>query len=173
MLVLVLIVCVSSMLRVSDCDFPATCRRNIRRCRRRSLPSHRRIWLRPFCQWRQANFQNSTQCPTFYIFKYHVFTIMYLIFMYYYIRVGIMVVVLGQRSTYLTPFRNLRVRTTLVNVCIATSLLPFNVYLSYRGIVGWSCPDQPYAYAYARPVATFDIWLVPYKWPRGCMFLQL
>ena len=61
---------------------------------------------------------------------------MYLIFMYYYIRVGIIVVVLGQRSTYLIPLRNLRVRTTLVNVCIAKSLLPFNVYLSYRGIVG-------------------------------------
>ena len=47
----------------------------------------------------------------FYIFNYHVFTIMYLIFMYYYIRVGIIVVVLGQRSTYLIPFWNFRVRT--------------------------------------------------------------
>ena len=34
-----------------------------------------------------------------------------------------------------------------------------------------SCPDQPHAYTYARPVAMLDIWLAPYKWPRGCTFL--
>ena len=65
----------------------------------------------------------------FYIFKYHVLTIMYLLFLYYYIRVGITVVVLGQRSTYLIPFPGFRVRTTSVDMIIAMSLLPFNVYL--------------------------------------------
>ena len=88
----------------------------------------------------KPTFKTQPDVLHFYIFKYHVFTIMYLLFMYYYIRVGTIVVVLGQRSTYLIPFRNFRVRTTLVDVCIATSLLSFNVYLSYRGIVGLKLP---------------------------------
>ena len=54
---------------------------------------------------------------------------MYLPFSYHYIRVGIIVVVLGQRSTYLILLRGFQVRTTLVDMIIAMSLLPFNVYL--------------------------------------------
>ena len=88
----------------------------------------------------KPTFKTQPDVLHFYTFKYHVFTIMYLLFMYYYIRVGIIVVVVGQSSTYLIPFRNFRVRTTLVDVCIAKSLLPFNVYLSYRGIVGLKLP---------------------------------
>ena len=77
----------------------------------------------------KPTFKTQPDVLHFYIFTYHVFTIMYLPFLYSYIRVGIIVVVLGQRSTYLIPFRGFRVRTTSVDMIIAMSLLPFNVYL--------------------------------------------
>ena len=107
----------------------ATCRRESRRRKWRALPSHRRIWLESVASEGKPTFKTQPNVLHFYIFKYHVFTIMYLLFMYYYIRGGIIVVVVGQSSTYPIPFRNFRVRTTLVDMCIATSLLPFNVYL--------------------------------------------
>ena len=152
-------------------SFSATCRRKFERCRRRTLPSHRRLWPRTVCQWRQANFQNSTQCPTFlhfYILKYHVFTIHVLLHW-----VGIIVVVSGQtpHTLYLSGDSELEQPWW---ICLLLShCYPSTCTCRIAALLDWSCPDQPYAYTYARLVATLDVWLVPYKWPWGCTFLQL
>ena len=97
--------------------FPATCRREFRRCRRRTLPSHWRLWPRTVCQWRQANLQNSNQCPTFLHSFYHVLTIHVLLHW-----VGIIVVVLGQTPHTLYLSGEIRVRTTSW-ICLGAVLL--------------------------------------------------
>ena len=99
--------------------------------------------------------------------------IMYLLFMYYYIRVGIIVVVLGQAppTLYLSGISELEQPWW---ICVLLShCYPSTCTCRITALLDWSCPDQPYAYTYARPVATLDVWLAPYKWPWGCTFLQL
>ena len=95
------------------------------------------------------------------VLHFYILYIMYLSFMYYYNWVGIIVVVLREPPYTLYPSA----------IALMTHLLPSHVHLWYCGNVWWSGPDRPYAYAYARLVATLNIWLVPYKWPRGCLSL--
>ena len=136
MLVLILIVCMSGMLQAVIVIFPQRVDESYDAAGEDPSRATEEFNSGQLASEGKPTFKTQPDVLTFYIFTYHVFHTMYLQFLYYYIRVGIIVVVLGQRSTYLIPFRNFRVRTTLVIVCIAKSLLPFNVYLSYRGIVG-------------------------------------
>ena len=109
--------------------------------------------------------------PMSYILTF--FTIMYLPFMYYYNWVGIIVVVLGQtpHTLYLSGDSELEQPWW---ICLLLShCYPSTCTCRIAALLDRSCPDRPHAYAYARPVATLDIWLVPYKWPWGCTFLQL
>ena len=111
-----LVYCVISFVSmiVIESLFPATCRRKLQRCRRRTLPSHRRIWPVPVCQWRQANFKTQTNALHFYILY-----ITYLPFMYYYNWVGIIVVVIGEPPYNLYPSA----------IALIIQLLPSHVHL--------------------------------------------
>ena len=105
------------------------------------------------------------------VLHFYILYIMYLPFMYYYIWVGIIVAVLGPTPHTLYLSGDFELEQPWWICLLLSHCYPSTCTCRIAALLDRSCPDQPHASTYARLVATLDIWLAPYKWPRGCPFL--